>query len=109
MLKKATHVLHVVLCVLWLTGCATIGTFGKLEDGAAKEAASLLDRWIDSGGDIAAATTWERKVAPGVTAGDIELILQQVASERNMKDVGTLPLSRELEARTGQKQKFLQV
>jgi uncharacterized protein (DUF302 family) len=99
----------IVVSALWLSGCGTISTMGKLEDGAGQEASRMWDRWIAADGDIAVATTWERKVAPGVSAGDIEQILRQVSAERNMKDVGTLPLSKELEARTGQKQKFLQV
>ena len=101
--------LAVVLCAAWLTGCGTVATIGKLEDGAAGEASRMWDRWVEGNGDIAVATTWERKVAKGVTGNDIEQILKQVASERNMKDVGTLPLSKELEARTGQKQKLLTV
>jgi uncharacterized protein (DUF302 family)/predicted small secreted protein len=99
----------VLVSCLWLTGCGTISTVGKLEDGAAAEASKMWDRWIEGNGDIAVATTWERKVQKGVTPNDIEQILKQVASERNMKDVGTLPLSKELEARTGQKQKLLTV
>jgi uncharacterized protein (DUF302 family) len=99
----------VVASAVWLTGCGTISTMGKLEAGAAAEASRMWDRWVDGNGDIAIATTWERKVKAGVTANDIEQVLKQVASERNMKDVGTLPLSKELEARTGQKQKLLTV
>ena len=83
----------VVLCAAWLTGCGTVNTIGKLEDGAGAEASRMWDRWIEGEGDIAVATTWERKVAKGVTTDDIENILRSVASERNMKDVGTLPLS----------------
>ena len=107
--KIALRWLTVAGLAAWLTGCGTVSTLGKLEDGAAQEASRMWDRWIEGNGDIAVATTWERKVAKGVTTGDIEQILRQVAVERNMKDVGTLPLSKELEARTGQKQKFLQV
>lgn len=92
-----------------LTGCGTISTLGKLESGAGSEAMKMWDRWVDGNGDIAIATTWERKVKPGVTAGDVEQILLQVASERNMKDVGQLPLSKELESRTGKPQKLLKV
>ncbi len=94
---------------VWLAGCGTINTMGKLETGAATEAGRMWDRWIDGNGDIAVATTWERKVKTGVTASEVEQVLRQVATERNMKDVGTLPLSKELEARTGQKQKLLTV
>ena len=107
--QLALRWLTVAVMAAALSACGTVSTLGKLEDGAAQEAGRLWDRWIEGNGDIAVATTWERKVAPGVSTGDIEQILRQVAVERNMKDVGTLPLSKELEARTGQKQKFLQV
>ncbi len=92
-----------------LTGCGTIGTLGKLEDGAGAEASKMWDRWVDAEGDIAVATTWERKVRPGVTVSDIEQVFAQISTERNMKGVGELPLSKELESRTGIKQKFLKV
>lgn len=92
-----------------LTGCGTISTLGKLEDGAGAEASKMWDRWVQSGGDIAVATTWERKVKAGVTVADIEQSLKQVAAERRMKEVGELPLSQELAARTGKPQKFLKV
>lgn len=100
--------LPIVAAVL-LTGCGTIGTLGKLEDGAGAEASRMWDRWVDGGGDIAIATTWERKVKAGVTINDIEQVFAQVSAERNMKSVGELPLSKELESRTGKKQKFLKV
>jgi uncharacterized protein (DUF302 family) len=94
---------------IWLTGCGTISTLGKLESGAGAEASRMWDRWVDGNGDIAIATTWERKVKAGVTANEVEQVLKQVAVERNMRDVGTLPLSKELEARSGKKEKLLTV
>ncbi len=94
---------------IWLTGCGTISTMGKLENGAASEASRMWDRWVEGEGDIAVATTWERKVKKGVTAQEVEQVLKQVATERNMRDVGTLPLSKELEARSGKKEKLLTV
>jgi uncharacterized protein (DUF302 family) len=94
---------------IWLTGCGTISTMGKLETGAAAEAGRMWDRWVEGEGDIAVATTWERKVKKGVTAQEVEQVLKQVATERNMRDVGTLPLSKELEARSGKKEKLLTV
>jgi uncharacterized protein (DUF302 family) len=97
------------LVLVSTTGCGTLGTIGKLEDGAAAEAGRMWDRWIDGNGDIAVATTWERQVKAGVSANDVAEILKQVAVERNMRDVGVLPLSRELEARSGKKEKHLTV
>ena len=90
-----------ILITFLLTGCGSISTLGKLEDGAGGEASKMWDRWVESGGDIAVATTWERKVKDGVTIKDIENAFEQISAERNMKGVGELPLSKELEARTG--------
>lgn len=110
-MSSVAHLSRVLslVCLLALTGCGTLSTLGKLEDGAGSEAMVMWDRWIQGNGDIAVATTWERKVQPGVTVNDIEQILMGVAAERNMKDVGQLPLSKELEARTGKPQKYLKV
>ena len=98
-----------LLAAFFLTGCGTVRTLGKLEDGAGVEASKMWDRWIAADGDIAVATTWERKVKPGITVQDIEQAFEQISAEHNMKAVGELPLSKELEARTGVKQKFLKV
>jgi len=107
--NRILRALPLLALVALTTGCGTISTMGKLEDGAGAEASRMWDRWVDAEGDIAVATTWERKVKPGVTVKDIEDVLTQIAAERNMKGVGELPLSKELEARTGQPQKFLKV
>ena len=96
-----------MLMAMCLGGCQTLATVNKLEDGAGEQFNIVWQRWIDSGGDLAAAVTWERKVEPGVTADQVEAALASVAAEENMKAVGELPLSRELEARSGEKQKYL--
>ncbi len=106
---RRTLIAATVASVALLSGCGTISTIGKLEDGAGAEASRMWDRWVEGNGDIAVATTWERKVKKGVSADDVAEILKSVAIERNMKEVGILPLSKELEARTGQKQKHLTV
>ena len=92
-----------------LTGCGTIHAIRNLEEGAGGTFKSMWDKWVESEGDIAVATTWSMKVKPGVTIADIEAALATVATDENTKAVGILPLSDELEARTGQKQKMLRV
>jgi uncharacterized protein (DUF302 family) len=109
MIKRWMAVVWVGMAVLALSGCGSLNTISKLEDGAGGEAMRMWDRWVEGGGDIAIATTWERKVKDGVTAKDVEDILKLVAVERNMRDVGVLPLSKELEARSGKKEKLLTV
>ena len=106
---RTAAVAAALAAALLATGCGTVSTLGKLEDGAGAEASRMWDRWVEAEGDIAVATTWERKVKPGVTIKDIEEILSQVSIERNMRAVGELPLSKELEARSGKKEKFLKV
>jgi len=106
---KSASVVAALAATLLTTGCGSIATIGKLEDGAGSEASKMWDRWVEAEGDIAVATTWERKVKPGVSAKDVEEILKLVAVERNMRDVGVLPLSKELEARSGKKEKLLTV
>ena len=108
-LLKTTAIVAALAATLMTSGCGSVATIGKLEDGAGAEAGRMWNRWIEGNGDIAVATTWERKVKPGVTAKDIEEILKMVAVERNMRDVGVLPLSKELEARSGKKEKLLTV
>ena len=108
-IKRWMGVMLVGVAVLGLGGCGTVNTISKLEDGAGGEAMRMWDRWVEGGGDIAIATTWERKVKDGVSAKDVEEILKLVAVERNMRDVGVLPLSKELEARSGKKEKLLTV
>jgi len=108
-IRRLSMALAVFATVLATTGCGTLSTISKLEDGAGGEASRMWDRWIEGNGDIAIATTWEAKVKPGVSAKDVEEIFKLVAVERNMRDVGTLPLSKELEARSGKKEKLLTV
>lgn len=108
-IQRISMGLALAASVLLITGCGTVSTIGKLESGAGAEASRMWDRWIEGGGDIAVATTWERKVKAGVSAKDVEDIIKGVAVERNMRDVGTLPLSKELEARSGKKEKLLTV
>ena len=92
-----------------LAGCGTLGAIGNLEEGAGTEAGRMWDRWVESNGDIAVATTWERKVKAGVTVAQIEQTFASVSAELNFRPVGELPLSQELASRTGQPQKLLKV
>lgn len=69
----------------------------------------MISAWVDSDGDIAAATTWSRKARPGVTVAEIEEAFASVAAEDNIRPVGDLPISKELELRSGKPGKFLKV
>lgn len=74
-------------------------TGAGLNDGAPEVAAEMFQRWIDSRGEIATTTTWAKKVEDGLSADEVLDALASVATEMNIKAVGDLPLSKELEAR----------
>lgn len=109
MFRFITRAVVPAALALSLGACGTMQAVGNLEDGAGAEASKMWDRWVESNGDIAVATTWERKVKPGVNQDQIEQALASVSSEMNIRSVGDLPLSKELEARTGKPQKLLKV
>ncbi|MBZ2209585.1 DUF302 domain-containing protein [Massilia sp. R798] len=90
-------------------GCSTVRTVVNTQPGAAAEAGRMMSAWVDSDGDIAVATTWSRKVKPGVTVAEIEEAFTSVAAEDNIRAVGDLPISKELELRSGKPEKFLKV
>jgi len=71
----------------------------NLNEGAAETAADLFRLWIESKGDIATATVWAKKVEEGLSPDEVLDALASVAAEMNIKAVGDLPLSKELEAR----------
>lgn len=60
-------------------------------------------------GSAVDATVWKRQVKDGLTVTDVEDVMKSVSNELNIKSVGELPLSQQVEAMTGQKQRFLKI
>ncbi|MEE9310515.1 MAG: DUF302 domain-containing protein [Cocleimonas sp.] len=85
-----------------------IAEFDKLDAGAKKV---YLDMWSDlkKYGNSADATVWRKQLEDGVTAEDAAEAMSSVATELNIKAVGILPLSKEVEAKTGKKQRLLTI
>lgn len=98
-----------VLLVLGLPGCTTFQVVANTQAGAGAEAHRILTRWVDSGGDVAAAASWTRKVKAGVTIAEIEEAFAGVAVEDNVRPVGELFVSNELATRSGKPERFLKV
>ncbi|HFD88011.1 MAG TPA: DUF302 domain-containing protein [Gammaproteobacteria bacterium] len=80
----------------------------NLNDGAGETATELLKKWIDAKGELATTATWAKKVQEGLSPDEVLDALSSVATEMNIKAVGDLPLSKELQAR-GIKSKYLRV
>ncbi|HIQ15382.1 MAG TPA: DUF302 domain-containing protein [Leucothrix sp.] len=85
-----------------------IAEFNKLDAGAKKV---YLDMWTDlkKYGNSADATVWRKQLDDGVSPEDAAEAMSSVATELNIKAVGILPLSKEVEAKTGEKQRLLTI
>jgi uncharacterized protein (DUF302 family) len=60
-------------------------------------------------GNAAEATVWKVPVKEGLGWKDVEQTMRFVANEHNIKNVGELPLSEQVQAMTGQSQRFLKI
>lgn len=60
-------------------------------------------------GNAAEATVWKVAVEDGLSAEDVEQTMRFVANEHNIKNVGELPLYKEVEAMSGEPFRFLKV
>jgi uncharacterized protein (DUF302 family) len=110
---RSTIRLHAIAMVAACCLATACGTGGGTR--AAAEAVPLPQRTAKAGepaashGNANASLTWARKVQPGVSVKEIEEAFASVAAEDNIRAVGELPLSKELELRSGQPGKFLKV
>ena len=60
-------------------------------------------------GNAAEATVWKVPVEEDLTVEDVELAIRAVANELNIKNVGELPLSAQVEAMSGKKSRFFKI
>jgi len=60
-------------------------------------------------GNGAEATVWKVPVNEGLSADDVEQTMKVVANEHNFKNVGELPLYKEIEAMSGKPSRFIKI
>ena len=60
-------------------------------------------------GNAAESTVWKIPVAEDMSPEDVEETMLSVANELNIKNVGELPLSAQVEVMTGEKQRYLKI
>lgn len=95
---------------IWLivnhgSGLQKLRTF----DGDAPKVYLDMAKQLLETGNAAEATVWKVKVADGLSAADVEETMRFVANEHNIKNVGELPLSEEVAAMTGEKQRHWKI
>lgn len=83
-------------------------TFKSFDPQAFATYEAMFDKLMKTG-NAADATVWRREVKSGLTVADVEQDMKSVAIELNIKNVGELPLSKQVTAMTGHKQRFLKI
>lgn len=82
--------------------------FDSFDERALSVYTEMLDKLLATG-NSAEATVWKVPVNEDISAEDVEETMRFVANEHNIKNVGELPLSRQVEAMTGEKSRYLKI
>ena len=85
-----------------------INAFKSLDSGAAKVYSNMWAK-LKEAGNTPDATVWKKAIDEGISAEDAAEAMSSVATELNIKSVGILPLSKEVEAKTDTPQRLLTI
>ena len=90
-----------------LQGCSIM----NLKNFAPKSAEVYINRakTLIETGNAAEATVWMVPVEEGLSWEEVEDTMRFVANEHNIKNVGELPLSEQVQLMTGEEQRFLKI
>lgn len=78
------------------------------DPGAAQVYQDLAEQIVETR-NAAEATVWKLPVEPGLSAADVEQSMKTVANELNISNVGELPLSKDVEAKSGETYRFVKI
>ncbi len=89
-----------VLAVLMLLYCLyhfepMYHRFSQFDDKAADTYVELVKQILETG-NAAEATVWKKRVSDGLKPEDVEEVMRFVANEHNIKNVGELPLYKQV-------------
>jgi hypothetical protein len=108
--------LAVIAGLIWIAftydfGVQNLKDTGKLAEFDEKAPLVYMEmaKSLLATGNAAEATVWKVPVAEGMDATDVEDTMRFVANEHNIKNVGELPLSDQVAAMTGEKQRFWKI
>jgi len=82
--------------------------FDEFDEKAIDVYSEMLVKLMETG-NAAEATVWKVPVGEDLTVEDVDLSIKTVANELNIKNVGELPLSDQVEAMTGEKSRFFKI
>jgi uncharacterized protein (DUF302 family) len=82
--------------------------FDALDEGAIDVYSEMMIKVLETG-NSAEAMVWKVKVSEDLSADEVEETMRFVANEHNIKNVGELPLSGQIEAMTGTESRYLKI
>lgn len=82
--------------------------FQQFDDKAVDVYSEMMTRLAETG-NAAEATVWKVDVEEGLSVDEVDETMKFVANEHNIKNVGELPLSGQIEAMTGESYRFLKI
>lgn len=98
----------VMLLVLLFKLEPVVQRFRSFDEQAMQVYMTLAERILETG-NAAEATVWKAKVSDDLSAEDVEDVMRNVANEHNIKNVGELPLYKQVEAMTGKPFRFMKI
>jgi uncharacterized protein (DUF302 family) len=82
--------------------------FDEFDEKAIDVYSEMVTTLLETG-NAAEATVWKIQVEDGLSVEDVDETLKAVANELNIKNVGELPLSDQVEAMNGEKSRFFKI
>jgi len=82
--------------------------FSNFDDKASETYIALINNILETG-NAAEATVWKMKVKEGLSASDVDETLKFAANDNNIKNVGELPLSKQVEAMSEKPFRFMKI
>jgi uncharacterized protein (DUF302 family) len=83
-------------------------TLDSFDERAIDVYSEMMTQVLETG-NAAEAMVWKMQVNEDLTAKDVEETMRFVANEHNIKNVGELPLSSQIEAMSGQSSRYLKI
>ena len=112
MIKNGFAIIGVfsVVVILWVVYMLepTYHRFNSFDEKAFDTYQSLFKNILKTG-NAAEATVWKMQVDESLKAKEVEEVMNFVANEHNIKNVGELPLYKQVEASTGKPFRFMKI
>ena len=86
----------------------SLTTIAEFEDNAGGVFAEMGVKLLETG-NMAEASVWKVPVDEGMTAEDVEETMKFVANEHNFKNVGEMPLYKEVESMSGEAYRYVKI